>query len=203
MDSRADTSLRLLRTLVLGGVVLALGVVAHVAGGGLLPSWPVLAGLVLACAGAGWTFLRCRVSGPVLVALTVGGQAMVHLALTVTAGHTGDSGTSPGGVLPLLSGIGSDLVHHTLDEPLMLLAHLAAAVLVGLWLGRGERLLWSLVALVVALALGTLLRLPGRLAPVVRHAPRPVRRTTRVARPGLARFCADVTRRGPPQLLAA
>lgn len=55
------------------------------------------------------------------------------------AGGGGDPLTVPA---PLLHAF-SDLVAH----PAMALAHVLAAVLVGLWLARGERALWQLVAL--------------------------------------------------------
>lgn len=80
----------------------------------------------------------------------------------------------------------------------MALAHLAAAVGVGLWLASGERALFTLLALAVA----PVLRLLTPLVPVApaptpapraTHPPRVVRRETLLA--------SSLARRGPPALL--
>lgn len=101
-------------------------------------------------------------------------------------------------------------VGHLVDELTahapMMVVHLLAAVLVGLWLAVGERSLWTLVALASAAVLRPLLlavavacagRVPA--LPLVRpgdHAPRP-----RV--PALLALLARcVVRRGPPLLAA-
>lgn len=95
----------------------------------------------------------------------------------------------------------------------MALAHLLAAVLVGLWLARGERALWQLLALAAGgvreVLVRTLVTYHDRLAAMVRighadislHLPRTVWRTP--APGGVARLARTVVRRGPPALLAA
>jgi hypothetical protein len=90
----------------------------------------------------------------------------------------------------------------------MALMHVAASVLVGLWVAAGERALWSLVRLAarpVVAALRTLMDgARTRVTPLpvgssrLRGAPREV---VPERRSWLA--CRAVTRRGPPVLLAA
>ena len=101
-----------------------------------------------------------------VVALLVGGQGVLHTALQLLGGTAGmcngryawrrhgcddcdvprpaahlmthpDTATSHGSVMSLMSG----------GHLVMLLAHLAAAVAVGVWLAAGERALWMLLAL--------------------------------------------------------
>ena len=111
-----------------------------------------------------------------LVVLLVGGQTLVHLFLTVTAGHVGDptghrapvaahgpahGGRPPGRLAagPVRSDAGAahaarrcrgHLVEDIAAHAPMMAVHLLAAVLVGLWLAVGERSLWTLVALATA-----------------------------------------------------
>ncbi|WP_284533344.1 hypothetical protein [Nocardioides sp. T2.26MG-1] len=128
----------------------------------------------------------------------VGSLLDAYSSAPVTAGHDG-----PG--VPL--GALSHLVHHLAEQgPLMLAAHLAAAVVLGLVLAVGERALWALVHLAAARVV--VLAAAGRSAAaalaVLRGAaaaPRPRPRATgfvplpRLDRPALSR-------RGPPALLA-
>lgn len=92
-------------------------------------------------------------------------------------------------------------VGHLLDDVQanapMMAAHLAVAVLVGLWLARGERALWTLVALagrqVVPAVVHHPVGLPARVVPLPAHR-LPVRTTDHLASPQ--------NRRGPPLLAA-
>jgi hypothetical protein len=173
------------RAALLTAVTLFLGVAAHVTADGLLPSaaWLVVLALlgVVPCA----ALLAGPASTLRIVVLLAGGQALVHLALTVTAGHAGPAGhagaghTHPAGTPPHVDGAGSalqtlqqgrlapttggvaagDLVQHLVDHAPMMAAHVLAAALVGLWLAVGERALWTLVALAGALTLRPLLLL--------------------------------------------
>jgi hypothetical protein len=96
----------------------------------------------------------------------------------------------------------------------MALAHLAAAALVGLWLARGERALWTILDLMQAARNGlahslvtsrALLRLVlGRLASVLaRRVGRPASAETVRTRPTTRLLARSVVRRGPPRLLPA
>ena len=180
------------RAALLTAVTLFLGVAAHVTADGLLPSaaWLVVLALlgVVPCA----ALLARPASTLRIVVLLAGGQALVHLALTVTAGHAGHAVTGhthPAGTPAHVDGTGSalqtlqlgrsapttgglaagDLVQHLVDHAPMMAAHVLAAALVGLWLAVGERALWTLVALAGALALRPLL-LIGALVRATRPA---------------------------------
>ena len=86
---RATAALLWFRAAVLAVVVVTVSAVGHVSADGLLPGVPAMAGLVAATALVVAAFLTREVSAPRLVALVVGGQAVVHGALTVLAGHAG------------------------------------------------------------------------------------------------------------------
>lgn len=107
------------------------------------------------------------------------------------SGHAG----APDPALPV-GHLLSDLSAHA---PMMAV-HLAAAVLVGLWLAYGEQFLWSILALtgrrllVAAWALGV---------PVLQPAPRLAATADRVpVRPRPTWYVRPHSRRGPPALLA-
>lgn len=223
--------LRWLRAALLTAVVLGFGAVAHVSADGRLPGvigMAVLALLVLAVAAA----VLARPAGPVrVVVLTVLGQAGVHVVLTVTAGHGGAGhphtpaaippvDTAPGRRVGSLQDFylagrpaphadgGSDPLAHLLADLTgahapMMLAHLAAAVVVGLWLAVGERTLWAVLALtgsvLLALVRSFAAAVVAPLPPAVRQAPLRVA----AAPPVPAAVARAVVRRGPPALLAA
>ncbi len=79
------------RALLLGTMMMLAGSVSHVLAGGLLPH-PALMALMLAL----FTVLATRfLTGPAsarrIVALVVAGQGLAHTALSLAAGHRGDS----------------------------------------------------------------------------------------------------------------
>lgn len=139
--------LRVVRGAVLATVALLAGAGGHALAGGALPGLPVLGGLLAALTPVAALLVGRRVDALQAGLLLVLGQAVVHLALMVTA----------------------DGVHHGAHAgatPTMLLAHLAAAGIGGLWLAAGERALWTvldlaLVRLVAVLALRRPLPVPG------------------------------------------
>lgn len=141
--------LRVVRGGVLATVALLAGAGGHALAGGALPSIPVLAGLLAALTPIAALLLGRRTDALQAGLLLVLGQAVVHLALMGTA----------------------DAAHHGVDgghgaTPTMLLAHLVAAGIGGLWLAAGERALWTvldlaLVRLVAVLALRRPLPVPG------------------------------------------
>jgi hypothetical protein len=210
------------RAALLTAVTLFLGVAAHVTADGLLPSvaWLVVLGLlgVVPCA----ALLARPASTLRIVVMLAGGQALVHLALTVTAGHAagtghehapgtpahaattasaletlqqGQAGTTSGG-----AGLGG-LFGHLAGHAPMMVVHVLAAALVGVWLAVGERALWTMVALAGALLLRPLLLL-GALTRVGRPAwGEPAPATPEPRRPPATRLLArSVVRRGPPLL---
>ena len=223
------------RALVVGSMAVFLGVWGHTSAEGRLPGAAAMVALVTGSILLTVPFMARRASPTKLVALLVGGQTLIHLFLTVTAGHRGDpvtgvttvtKATQPGAPqpeglssLPTVDGrrVGSlqdayqgtsDLAPTTPTLPVghligdlqahapMMVAHLVAAALIGLWLAYGERLLWTLVAL-AAHAVLALVRVvvPVTLPVRVAHADDVERASVGPHLLVLARVHA---RRGPP-----
>ena len=203
--------LRWTRAGTVATVATLLAVGAHVQAGGPAPSLPVLAFLVLGLTAASATLLAGPASTLRVVLLTAGGQLVAHHVLTAasapavagpatrgTAGMTGMAGHHAGHVLEhgAVPGVAPLSPHLLPADARMMAAHLAAAVVVGLWLAAGERALWTLLT-----HIWRSLRLPVSTAPstpVPGSAPAP-----QLAGTTLARIAAgSVVRRGPPALLA-
>jgi len=219
-----NTALRWVRALMLASVMLGSGVAGHAAAGGSVPATSMLlpAFVLITCAIA--PLLNAPASFRRVTALLVAGQVSVHVLLQLLGGsaaidvsghsmamHTGAAGEA--GTAHLGHGVASApresfLTLLTGAHLGMLLAHVAAALVVGLWLAAGERAAWTLVslaALPVVDAWVTLRKLFGTASVAVvitRPFPRPgwgfetrVRPATWTGR--------GVSRRGPPRLLAA
>jgi hypothetical protein len=230
MGTRVDPSVLWLRALVVGALAFVLGVLGHVSADGLLPGPLLLAALLVISVLLSAPMLNRRASPFRLVAMLVGGQTFIHLVLTVTAGHAGDPATAGAhrpatlGTLPSVDGhrVGSlqdayqgmsgqpssmapalpvgHLVSDLQAHAPMMLAHVVAAALVGLWLAYGERCLWTIIALTGRRVLAAAWALA---VPVVHPAPRLAATADRVpARPRSLWFVRPHSRRGPPLLLA-
>jgi len=232
------------RALVVGSMAFFLGVTGHVMADGLLPGPVLVTALLAATVLTTAPVVVRRVGAPAMVALLVAGQTVIHVCLTMTAGHRGDhpaataapasaptvptvptpdlgslatvdgrrvgslqdayrsvTDAPPGGAAgaPLRDALGHLVADLHAHAPMML-AHLLAAALVGLWLAHGERVLWTLVELTTR-ALLALVR-PAAAPAVPRRV---AARTVTQAPPGprthwIARAHA---RRGPPRLLLA
>jgi hypothetical protein len=143
------------RAWVLGLLAAGLGTAGHVSADGLLPGAGMLATLVVVMVALSSLLLRRPASGARLALALAAGQAVVHVVLSVAGGHRGGTTTLhhaahvqtaahevQGSVLP----VDQVLTHVTTQAPMML-AHTAAAALLGWWLARGESALWTLVAL--------------------------------------------------------
>ncbi len=230
----ADAWLRWTRAAALAVVALLVAVWAHAGAGGRLPSAPVLLVVAISLAVLAQPLLARPASALRVVLLTVGGQALAHVVLSLTAGHRGDPVRAAGHVAPgpvpapvplAVDGQGrrvGSLVDHargtagvgdgglSVPDPVgyllgdlsaagapMLLAHLAAAALVGAWLAGGERALWTLLTLVWrAWSWHVPTVVPST---ALRRAATPV-----LVRPLRCRVASGgVVRRGPPLLLAA
>jgi hypothetical protein len=176
---RVDPWLLWLRALCVGLLTVVVGAVGHMTADGLLPGPWFLGIVVVVAVLLAAPMLDRPASRTRLVLMLVGGQMVVHLALTVAAGHRGDV-AAPGSAAPVPTGpralpevngrrVGSlqDAYHEmaghagsstpslpighlvadvTAHAPMMLV-HLIAAALVGLWLAYGERCLWTVLAL--------------------------------------------------------
>lgn len=86
--------LRWSRASLLGLVVMATGLIAHVSAAGLVPGAGATVALYGICVAGCAAFLGREASTLRLVALMVGGQAFVHSGLAALAGHQGDPGAS-------------------------------------------------------------------------------------------------------------
>jgi hypothetical protein len=228
MDTRLDPSVRWARALVAGSVAFLLGVVGHVSADGLVPG-PVGLGVLLAVL----VLLSLPVLGGHLsrlrtVGLLVGGQALIHLTLTLTSGHVGDrrqavAHVTPTGLteLPVVDGrrVGSlqdaylgtptdsvtpvvpgHLVADLQAHAPMMVVHLLAAALVGLWLAHGERLLWNVVTLTGRRLLALVRPVVPVAVPAVSLASYDALRSP--AGPRSVWLTRPDSRRGPPLLLA-
>ena len=158
-----DAMRRGMRILTLPSVLFTSGLAGHVAGDGATPPGWVLVALFMLTVVAVAPFAGASLSPARVVALLIGAQGVLHAALQLLGGTfkattmpgagigpaTGSApasshlmmhhsaGASHGPVMPLMSG----------GHLVMLVAHLAAAVVVGVWLAAGERALWMLLAL--------------------------------------------------------
>ena len=225
MRDRVDAGVLWFRALTVASVFFFLGVAGHVTADGRLPGLAVLAAFFTMSVLLSVPLLSRPASAARLVAMVVGGQTVLHVALSVTAGHRGDVtapaptafGPTSTGSLPVVDGrrvgslqdafdpvTGTDaltaglpvghLVADLRSHAAMMVAHLAVAVVVGLWLAVGERALWTLLALAgrrfaPRLVVHRTAHRPARVTPVpVHHLP--VRTTVWLAGPQ--------SRRGPP-----
>ena len=111
METRVDAYVLWARALVVGSLAFFLGVVGHVTADGLLPGPAFLAALLALSVLLSAPMLSRPASSVRLVAMLVGGQTVLHLVLSLSAGHAGDRATSAGaapsravGNLPVLDG---------------------------------------------------------------------------------------------------
>ena len=197
---------RLARGAVTGAFATLVAAVLHISAGGIAPS-PLAMGLALVFA----TLLGTAATGrrpslprvAVAVSLT---QAAFHLGFSYlgTDAAVASAATAHHGapsVAPALVASGSPTAHaaHS-DDPVMWLAHAAAAVLTIVFLFRAERALWSLLeatARTIRAAFG------ATSAVLPFHAPA-LGAPGFTERPVLAgRLATPLSRRGPPLLLGA
>lgn len=92
--TRATPVLLWSRAALMAVVVLAVSVLGHVSADGLLPGPLALLALLGVTTVASAAFLTRQASALRLVALLAAGQALVHGALTLLAGHRGETGPS-------------------------------------------------------------------------------------------------------------
>ncbi|WP_214417202.1 MFS transporter [Sphaerisporangium fuscum] len=178
---------RLARTTAFAVVCLALGVIAHVFAGGTV-SVPT-AGCGLAVAFAAALPVTGRERGAVLIApLLAAVQAALHVLFSAAHDTQAIASYVSGHPHPVaLPGLG------------MLLAHGWAALLVGLWLARGEAALWAVLRRLGARA--ARLVVTWLTTPLPGPAARPAAPPTDLPALRTATLRHKVTRRGPPSLL--
>jgi hypothetical protein len=220
MDEPAGVLLRWCRSAALAAVAMSAGVMGHLSAGGLMPGASALVLVFACCVGGAAVFLGRPASRLRVVGLLVGGQTFVHGTLTALAGHRGDPplgyAHQPDGrhLQPALPYPVQHLVADmTGAHAGMALAHLAAAVLVGLWLAMGERALWTVLRLTADVG-GRLLAPASAtwltalvVSQVVAGAARSLSRRRpiscdRAVAPTARALSRTVVRRGPPATLA-
>jgi hypothetical protein len=202
-------AVRWARACLFAGVGLMAGTVAHVGAGGLMPS-PIAVIVVLAVtAGVGYLLLGTRASAVRVLLVLVGAQTFAHGAFSLLAGHRGeghghsahDGHHAPGAALEAVR-------HFAEQDPLMVVAHLLATGVLGLWLAWGERAFFVAVMLIATPTLtpwraltkvaGAILAgLPDAAIRGLRLAPQ-----TRMLPPAEPATTHAVVRRGPPFSLA-
>lgn len=152
----ATARLRILRSLAVVAVVMALAAGAHVAGGGSLPAPAVMLGLGVLCLVPVTMLSSRRFSFPMLSGLVGGGQFLLHQAFTAmslsaaclpSAGETRGHHAHVASLACQLPG--SPAASHVINdaaEVLMFGAHALATAATVLMLARSEEALWLLTA---------------------------------------------------------
>ena len=222
----SDAMLRWLRAATLPSVLFTSGLVSHAAAGGVIPGGSVLVPLFVLTVVAAAPFARAAITPMQAAALLIGGQGLLHAALhmmgdkagTVTTtmchGAMDAAGSSPTGPHLISSHLmtppGAPASHSFAMSPvssgqiIMPLAHLAAVVVVGVWLAAGDRAFWTFLifaARPVAEAWRTVREAPrDRIGAVVGCSPLvPPGMHTRPAVSSSVLAMSVVSRRGPPK----
>ncbi|TCJ32298.1 hypothetical protein [Parafrankia sp. BMG5.11] len=187
-------------------LTVALAVTAHAASTAPAPSFLITGVGFLLTWRAGWGLAAMRVTRRRLVGLVVAVQFCLHIAFAMSAqaDHHHPARSDAGGpAAGHLDGHGVDLLH---GGPLMLGAHLLAAVCLAWWLACGERLLWRAGRRATAATHRLLRRLRRRLAlplPLACDAPSPLVPCRVSVAVGLQLLRHALARRGPPLGLPA
>jgi hypothetical protein len=213
----SDAAPRWVRALTLPSVLFISALAGHTAAGGVTPAPPVLVFLFVLTVAVLVPLVGALISPARIVALLIGGEALLHVALELLGRSTvmsamndqtamsspaschlmmqPTSATPYGSVMSLMSD----------GHVIMLLAHVAAAAAVGVWLVVGERAFWNVLRLVarpVVEAWQTVVAvLRGAVGTMLIGHPRPQLcwdRRRRVC--GLLWAAGAVSRRGPPAL---
>jgi hypothetical protein len=222
----SDAVLRWVRALTLASVLFTSGLAGHVAAGGVTPAASALVPLFVLTVLAVAAFAMAPISPARAVVLMVGGQGLLHAALqlfggprvtaTITMcgmGSEVDAVSSPtGSHLMMHSGASAP---HGFAMPLMtgghlimLFGHLAAALVVGLWLAAGERAFGAVLGLAARPVVNAWRMVAavarGGLGGKVGNSPRLLPGWSRqCAVPGLVWAAGSVSRRGPPSCCVA
>jgi hypothetical protein len=246
---RATPALLWSRATLLAAVVVVVSSLGHVWADGLLPGPVAMAGLLIAAVLVSARFLTRQASTPRLVGLLVAGQAAIHGALSLLAGHgvghgvghadaqeaavsgarfvfdgrqverTGSyfdqveamQSAAPGAAAAAPGQAGwAHLADHLATQSVpMLLAHLAAVVLLAVWLAHGERALWTVLTLAGSRVLDVVAhsaRVPGQSVGLLLERVRRALYLGDVGRPVVPLphlLHHVVAHRGPPVLLVA
>jgi hypothetical protein len=219
-----STALRWVRALTLASVMLGSGIAGHAAAGGAVPATSMLLSVFVLLTAAIAPLLDAPATTRRVTALLLVGQISVHVLLQLLGGSVAIDVS--GHSMAMHAGVAGEQATAHLDHAVasaptgsllafligphvgMLLAHVGAALVVGLWLAAGERAAWilvSLAALPVVDAWVTLRQLSGAVQVAVviaRPVPCPGWGCETRVRPAMWTG-RGVSRRGPPRRLAA
>jgi hypothetical protein len=159
----SDAVLRQMRALTLPLVLFTTALAGHVAAGGATPSALVLVPVLVLTMLAVVSFGDVLSTPACCLAVLAGGQGLLHAAFQLLGGSAVTATTTMHGAVTSVSVIASPTSSHVMAHhgaaashglvPMsgehvgMLLAHLAAAVLILLWLAAGEWAFWTLLTL--------------------------------------------------------
>ena len=150
-----DPVLRWIRVLTLASMLFLTGLAAHVAAGGPTPITQALLPLFVLTVFVVTQFVGAAINPARIVVLLLGGQGLLHAVLSSSHGSTDMAGMAATSSSHHMLHVGVAASHDG-DmsliggaEVVMLLAHLAAVLVVGMWLAAGERALWRLLAFTV------------------------------------------------------
>lgn len=201
MHRAARFRLVVARACVLGGVATAFGAIGHLHAGGGDPRTLGVVAVWLAASALSALFLIAEAGWVRITALLLGEQLLVHTGLMWMA--SAGSSMPPMPDMPSMPGMGpmpTAAPMGMVPSGGMIAAHGLAALVAGLWLWRGERTLWALLALA-----GTSLRVIAgyvAIAPATPPAFVDLRWGTTGASPWDPRIAREVPRRGPPRAAA-
>ncbi|MDV9171923.1 hypothetical protein R6V09_17575 [Streptomyces sp. W16] len=192
---------RAIRAAVFAAVCVVLASLGHVMmSGNHVPTWALSAGLAVTGA-AGWCLAGRERGLPLILTVVLTAQTMLHAAFSLAQSASGESASANtdmtmGSMRPGSMDMGTSSAGGTPSTG-MLLAHLFAALLCGLWLAHGEKAAFRILRVVVgrlAAPLRLLLALP---APVDRPRLRG-RRIHSDRAPHSLLLVHSITSRGPP-----
>jgi len=158
-----------MRALTLASVIFTVALASHVAAHGVIPDASALVRLFVLTVLALAPLAGVSMSPTQVAALLLGGQGLLHVAFQLLGGRsvgvmpTSCAAAMGAAALPSPTGVhamGSHLMtpSGTASQgfampavggghAVMLFAHLAAAIVAGVWLAAGERVFWTLLAL--------------------------------------------------------
>jgi hypothetical protein len=217
----SDAVLRWVRALILPSVLFTTGLAGHIAAGGVPPAASALVPLFVLIVLAVAAFATAPISPARAVVLMLGGQGLLHAAFQLFGGTAATATMTMCGMASGVDPASPSTSSHLMTHPgasashgfamslvsgghlMMLFGHLAAAVVVGVWLAAGERAFgtvlvlaarpivdaWRTVAVVARGGMGGLEGSCPRFLPGWGW---------RCALPGLVCAAGPVSRRGPP-----
>jgi hypothetical protein len=155
----SDAVPRWARALTLPSVLFISALAGHTAAGGATPAAPVLVLLFVLTVAVLVPLVGTLVSPARIVALLIGGEGLLHIALellgrsTVMSAMDDPAAMSSAASCHLMmqptstAPFGSVMSLMSDRHVLMLLTHVTAAAVVGMWLAAGERVFWSVLRL--------------------------------------------------------